>query len=69
MAWQQGGMIDDGAMFGVINDLHRDELGAEGQNIEFCSSSFVLIHHLWDGLALHSPAGELEDRDPVLLRL
>lgn len=69
MARQQGGVVDDGAMFGVIDHLHGDELGAEGQNVEFCSSRFVLIHHFWDGLALHSPAGELEDRDPVLLCL
>lgn len=62
-------MVDDRTLFGVVNDLHGDELGAKGQNIEVCLGSLVLIHHFWDGLAFHSPAGELENRDTILLCL
>ncbi|TNN79678.1 hypothetical protein EYF80_010052 [Liparis tanakae] len=66
---QQGGVVDDGAVLGPVNDLHGDELGAEGQDVELGASGLVLSHHLWDGLALHTPAGELEDGDAILLRL
>lgn len=69
MARQQGGVVDDGAVSGVVDDLHGDELRAEGQDVELCAKGRVLSHHLRDGLALHTPAGELEDGDTVLLRL
>lgn len=69
MARQQGGVVDDGAMFGVVNDLHGDELGAEGEDVELSTGGIVLSHYLWDGLALHTPAGELEDGNTILLRL
>lgn len=69
MARQQGGVVDNGAVFRVVDDLHRDELGAEGQNIELSTSGLVLSNHLRDGLALHTPAGELEYRNTILLRL
>lgn len=68
MARQQGGVVDDGAVLGVINDLHGDELGAEGQDVELGARGGVLSHHLWDGLALDAPARELEDRNTVFLR-
>lgn len=69
MARQQRGVVDDGAVFGVVDDLHGDELGAEGQDVELCTRCFVLGHHIRDGLALHTPAGELEDSHAVLLCL
>lgn len=69
MARQQGGVVDDGAVLRVVDDLHGDELGAEWQDVEFGASGHVLSHHLWDGLALHAPAGELEDGYTVLLCL
>lgn len=69
MARQQGGVVDDGAVFRVVDDLHGDELGAEGQDVELGASGRVLSHHLWDGLALYTPAGELEDGNTILLRL
>lgn len=69
MARQQGGVVDDGAVFGVVDDLHGDELGAEGQDIELSTCGFVLGHHLRNGLALHTPAGELEDSHAILLCL
>lgn len=68
VARQQGGVVDDGAVFGVVDDLHGDELGAEGQDVELSTSGLVLSHHLRDGLALHTPAGELEDGNAILLR-
>ena len=69
MARQQGWVVNDRAMFRVVNDLHGDELGAEGQDVELCTDSLVLSHHLWDGLTLHSPTGELEDRHTIFLCL
>lgn len=69
MARQQRGVVDDGAVPGVVDDLHGDELGAEGQDVELGARGLVLSHHLWDGLTLHTPAGELEDRYAVLLGL
>lgn len=69
MARQQGGVVDDGAVFRVVDDLHGDELGAEGQDVELGASGHVLSHHLRDGLALYTPAGELEDGNTILLRL
>lgn len=62
-------MVDDGAVFREIYDLHGDELGAEGQDIEFSPYSFVLVHHLRDGLPLHTPPRELEDGHTILLGL
>lgn len=69
MARQQGGVVDDGAQLGVIDDLHGDELRAEGQDVELGARGGVLSHHLWDGLALDAPARELEDGNSVLLGL
>lgn len=69
MARQQGGVVDDGAVFGVVDDLHGDELGAEGQDVELGTGGLVLSHNLRDGLALHTPARELEDGNSILLRL
>lgn len=69
MARQQGGVVDDGAVFGMVDDLHGDELGAEGQDIELGTSGLILSHHLWNRLALHTPAGELEDNNTILLCL
>lgn len=69
VARQQGGVVDDGAVFGVVDDLHGDELGAEGQDVEFGACGFVLGHHILNGLALQTPAGELEDGDAILLCL
>lgn len=69
VARQQGGVVDDGAVFGVVNDLHGNELGAEGQNVELGTRSLVLRHYLRDGLALHTPAGELEHGHAIFLRL
>ena len=68
VARQQGGVVDDRAVFRVVDDLHGDELGAKGQNIEFSTCGLVLSYHLWDGLALHTPAGGLEYRNTIFLR-
>ena len=45
-------MIDDGFVFGEVDDRHRNELGAEGQHVEFRFAGFVLLEHVgwWDGL-------------------
>lgn len=69
MARQQGRVVDDGAVFGVVDNLHGDELGAEGQDVKLGTCGLVLSHHLRDGLALDTPAGELEDGYTILLRL
>lgn len=68
MQRQDGRVVDDGAVLGVIDDVHGDELGAEGHDIELGAHSLVRIHHLRDGLPLHPPPWELEHRSPILLR-
>ena len=30
---QDGGVVDDGAMLGTVDDIHGNELGAEGHHI------------------------------------
>lgn len=69
MTRQQGGVVDDGAVFRVVNDLHGDKLGAERQNVELWACGLVLRHHLRKGLTLHPPAGELKHRNAIFLRL
>lgn len=69
VARQQRRVVDDGAQFGVVDHLHGDELGAEGQDVELGAGGSVLGHHLWDGLTFDPPARELKDRNAVLLRL
>ena len=36
MAGEKGGVIDDGAMFWVVNHLHWDELRAEWKYVQVC---------------------------------
>ena len=67
MQGQDGGMVDDGAMLGVVNDVHRDELRAEWHDVEIGAHCLVGLHHLWDGLPLEPPPWELEHRCTVLL--
>lgn len=69
VARQQRRVVDDGAQLGVIDHLHGDELGAEGQDVELGAGGGVLSHHLWDGLTFDPPARELEDGNAVLFRL
>ena len=69
MSWQQRGVVDDGAVLGVVDNLHGDELGAEGQHVELGARGLVLGHHLRQRLALQAPAGKLEDRHVVPLCL
>lgn len=64
---QDGWVVDDGAVLGVINYVHGDELGAEGHDVELGTHRLVGVHHLWDGLPLDPPPWELEHRRPVLL--
>lgn len=64
---QDGGVVDDGAVLGVVDDIHRNELGAEGHDIELGADRLVGLHHLWDGLPLDTPPWELEHRCTVLL--
>ena len=65
---QDGRVVDDGAVLGVIDDVHGDELGAEGHDVELGTHRLVGIHHLRDGLPLDPPPWELEHGSPVLLR-
>lgn len=67
MQGQDRGVVDDGAVLGVIDYVHGDELGAEGHDVELGAHSLVRFQHLWDGLPLDSPPWELEHRRPVLL--
>lgn len=64
---QDGWVVDDGAVFGVVDDLHGDELGAEGHDVELGPHGIVGVPHLWEGSPLHPPLREFENRRPVLL--
>lgn len=66
MARQQRGVVDDRAVFRPVDDLHGNKLRAERQDVELSSSLCILVHHLGDGLALHTPAEEFENRNTVL---
>lgn len=61
-------MVNDGAVLRVIDDVHGDELGAEGHHVEFGSHRLVRVHHRWDGLSLHPPPRELKHGRAVLRR-
>lgn len=65
---QDGRVVNDGAVLRVFDDIHGDELGAEGHHVEFGSHRLVRVHHLRDGLSLQPPAGELKHGRAVLLR-
>lgn len=67
MPGEQTRVVDDGAMVGGIDDLHRDELAAEGQDVELGTQSLVLRHHIRKGLSFYPPAGELEHWYSILL--
>lgn len=64
---QDGRVVDDGAVLRVVDDLHGDELGAEGHDVEFGPHRVVRSPHIRQGIALHPPLGEFEHRRPVLL--
>lgn len=66
---QNRGVVDNGAMFGVVNDLHGDILGAKCEDIELSSCGLVLVNNLWNDLTLHTPAGELKNSNSVLFCL
>jgi len=65
---QDGGVINDGAVFGEVDHIHGDELGAEGHDVQLSAHRFIRLHHLWEWLTLHPPPWELKHRRPVLLR-
>lgn len=69
VARQQARVVDDGAMPGGADDLHGDELAAEGQNVQLGSQGPVVRHHVGQGPTLGPPAGELEHRHAILLSL
>lgn len=66
---EQTWVVDNGAMEGSIDDLHGNELAAEGQDIELGTQSLVFFHHLWQSLSSRPPAGELEHWHSILLSL
>ena len=67
MARQYGGMIDNGTLWRVIDNLHRYELRAEGHDIEFGTQTFVLLNHLWDSNLLRLPTWVFENLDAITL--
>lgn len=68
MQGKDGGMVNDGAVLGMIDDVHGDELGAERHDVDLGIHRHVGFHHFRDGLSFHSPPRELENRCAVLLR-
>lgn len=67
MAGQQWGVVDDGAVLWVVYHLHRDELRAEWQYVEFSFNSLILCHNLVNGFALYPPAWKLEHCHAIFL--
>ena len=47
MLGQDGGMVNDGAMFGTVDDIHGDKLRAEREYIELSTKRLVFLKHLW----------------------
>lgn len=62
-------MVDDGAMVGGTDDLHRDKLATEGQDVELSTQSPVFCHHIRQSLPSCPPAGKLEHWHSILLSL
>ena len=46
MSGQDGGMVDNGAMCGVVDDIHGNELSAKWHHIQFCTKGLVLVKDL-----------------------
>ena len=69
MPGEQTRVVDNGAMAGGIDDLHGDELAAEGQDIELSTQSLVYCHHVRHSLSSRPPAGELKHWHSILLSL
>lgn len=46
MEGENGGVVDDGAMAWVVNDLHGNELGAERQDVQICPHRLVFLEDL-----------------------
>lgn len=67
MSGQKGRVVNDGAVFGVVNHIHWDELRAEGHDVQLGAHRLVRLHYFRNGLPLHPPAWELEHWCPVLL--
>ena len=65
MSGQDGGMVDDGLMDGMVNDFNGDELGAEGKDIQLGIHALVLFQHLRQRLTLLTPPRELEHTDAI----
>ena len=68
MQGQDGGVVDDGAVLRVVDDVHGDELGAEGHYVEVSTHRLVGLHHLCDGFPFDPPPWELEHWRPIFLR-
>lgn len=69
MPGEQTRVVDDGAMAGGIDDLHGDELAAEGQDVELSTQSLVFCHHVRQSLSFLPPAGKLKHWYSILLGL
>ncbi|GMT06018.1 hypothetical protein PENTCL1PPCAC_28192, partial [Pristionchus entomophagus] len=42
---QDGGMVDDGLAFGCIGYLWRNQLGAEGKDVEFSTVREIFLQY------------------------
>lgn len=54
-------MIAYATVTGMIDDLHRNELGAEGKNVEVNLDALVQIQDFWQGHALAPPGFDFEN--------
>ena len=50
MSGKNGGMVDDGAMLWMVDDIHGNELGTERKNIQFCIDGHIRIQNLECGM-------------------
>ncbi len=46
MLGKDGGMVDDGAVFGMVDDLAGDELAAERHHVQVSFDGLVLLQNL-----------------------
>lgn len=66
MSWKNRRMVDDALVFGGLDDLHRNELGAEGQNVERRIDGPILFEHGGNDDTLLPPRFKFEHGNAVL---
>ena len=65
MLGQYGWMVDNGTVFRMFDDVHRNELRAKRHHVQVGADLLVLVDDLLQGLSLQAPPLELEHGNVV----